>query len=117
MPRSKRNIFVTETGLKALGEFIRNYRQSLYQEMRLKDLKYKIIKETGYIECSVSTLSKLEVGHMKLNPDLLSAISVVMQIPHPSGEGVYSDWELQEIARENLDPQTGLQTYDDKIVS
>ncbi len=107
MSNTKRNIFVTDKGSKILGEFIRNYRQSL--PINLKDLKYKIIKDTGYIECSVSTLSKFEIGQMRINPDLLSAISVAMPIPHPSEKRTYSDWELQEIARENLDPKTGLQ--------
>ena len=117
MSNFKRNFFITEKGQKILGEFVRNYRQSLQQEMRLEDLKNKIIEETGYIECSVSTLSKFEVGHMKLNPDLLAAISVVMPIPHPFEDRAYSDWELQEIARENLDPQSGLHpTYVDWVV-
>ncbi|MFZ4729628.1 MAG: hypothetical protein ACOYMQ_13360 [Pseudanabaena sp.] len=105
----KRNLFITEKGLKILGGFLRSKRQSLSQEMRLEDLRNKIIEETGYTECSVSTLSKLEVGHMKINPDLLAAISVSMPISHPFEDRAYSDWELQEIARENLDPYTGLQ--------
>jgi transcriptional regulator with XRE-family HTH domain len=107
MSNTKRNIFVTDKGLKILGEFVRSYRQSL--PINLKDLKYKIIIDTGYTECSVSTLSKFEIGQMRLNPDLLSAISIAMPIPHPSEKRTYSDWELQEIARENLDPKTGLQ--------
>lgn len=109
MMNIRKNLFITEKGLKILGGFLRSKRQSLPQEMRLEDLRNKIIEETGYTECSVSTLSKLEVGHMKINPDLLAAISVAMPISHPFEERTYSDWELQEIARENLDPNTGLQ--------
>ncbi|PZU93188.1 MAG: hypothetical protein DCE90_16780 [Pseudanabaena sp.] len=108
MTKAKRNLFITDKGLKILGGFLRSKRQSLPQEMRLEDLRSKIIEETGYTECSVSTLSKLEVGHMKINPDLLAAISVAMPISHPFEDRAYSDWELQEIARENLDPYIGL---------
>ena len=108
MANVKRNLFVTENGLKTLGNLIRTYRQNLLVEMRLEDLRDKIIQETGYAECSISTLSKLEVGHMKFNSDLVAAIATAMPIPHPFEDRAYTDWELQEIARENIDPKMGI---------
>lgn len=108
MANIKRNLFITDNGLKILGNLIRNHRQNFLIEMRLEDLRDKIIKETGYKECSISTLSKLEVGHMKFNTDLVAAIATVMPIPHPFEDRAYTDWELQEIARENIDPKIGI---------
>ena len=101
-----RNLFINDKGLKNLGELVRNHRCDL--EIRLEDLRTKIVEKTGYKECSVSTLSKFEVGHMRFNSDLVAAISAVMPIPHPFEDRAFTEWEILEIARENLDPKTGI---------
>ena len=107
----KRNLFITGNGLKILGKFVRSYRQSLSTEMRLEDLKDKI-EQIGYPKCSISRLSNFEIGYEKqFSPDLVAAIAVALAIPHPFEHRAYSDWELQEIARENLDPKTGLPSF------
>lgn len=102
------NLFVTDDGSKALGKFIREYRMNLSPEMRMEDLMDKIIKETGYETCSISTLSKFETGKMKFSRDLCAAISAVLMIRHPLEDRCYGTWDFEEAACENLDLNTGL---------
>ena len=108
MQKQLNNLFVTDLGNKTLGKFIRDYRMALQPEMRLEDLEEKIIKETGYETCSISTLSKFETGKMKFSSDLCAAISAVLKIKHPIEDRYYDTWDFEECARENLDLGTGL---------
>lgn len=100
-----RNIFITDAGKKKLGEFLKENR--LLQDIRLEDLNQMIVERTSYSVCSLATLSKLEHGIMRHDPNLISAIAVVLQIPNPKTNAPYTPHELEEIARENLDPYTG----------
>lgn len=76
--------------------------------MRIEDLMDKIIKETGYETCSISTLSKFETGKMKFSRDLCAAIAAVLKIRHPLEDKFYETWDFEEAACENLDLNTGL---------
>jgi hypothetical protein len=108
MQKQGKNLFITDDGGKALGKFVRDYRMGLSPEMRLEDLADKIIKETGYETCSISTLSKFETGKMKFSTDLCMAIATVLKIKHPLEERYYEGWDFEEAARENVDLITGL---------
>lgn len=103
-----KNLVVTDEGNRALGKFVRDHRESLSPEMRLEDLTEKIIKETGYTTCSISTLSKFETGKMKFSSDLCSVLAAVLKIKHPLEDRYYGGWDFEECARENLDLNTGL---------
>lgn len=103
-----KNLVVTDEGSRSLGKFIRDYRTALSPEMRLEDLMEKIIRETGYKACSISTLSKFETGKMKFSADLCSVLAAVLKIKHPFEDRYYGAWDFEECARENLDLNTGL---------
>lgn len=103
-----RNLFVSPEGLAALGRYVNNYRISLPNEMRLEDMREKIIAKTSYKQCSVSTLSKFENGTMRHNPNLVAAIAATLQIPHKAENRYYSAYDLEEAARMNLDLEAGL---------
>lgn len=115
MQKEGKNLFVSDDGNKALGKFIRGYRDSLSPKMRMEDLMEKIIKETGYETCSISTLSKFEVGKMKFSSDLCAAIAAVLKIKHPFEDRFYGTWDFEECARENLDLNTGLPPKKKKV--
>lgn len=108
MQKQGKNLFVSDDGSKALGKFIRDYRMGLSPEMRLEDLNVKIVEETGYEICSISTLSKFETGKMKFSSDLCAAIAAVLKIKHPLEDRYYDTWDFEEAARENIDLSTGL---------
>ena len=108
MQKLDRNLFVNDDGCKALGKFIREYRMSLSPEMRLEDLEKEIIKQTGYETCSVSTLSKFETGKQRFDTNLCAAIAAVLKIKNPLEEKFYDGRDFDEVARENLDLNTGL---------
>lgn len=103
-----KNLVVTDEGSRSLGKYIRDYRTALSPEMRLEDLMEKIIRETGYKACSISTLSKFETGKMKFSADLCSVLAAVLKIKHPFEDRYYGAWDFEECARENLDLKTGL---------
>jgi hypothetical protein len=108
MATQGKNLVVTDSGNRCLGKYIRDYREAISPEMRLEDLMGKIIKETGYETCSISTLSKFETGKMKFSADLCSVLAAVLKIKHPLEDRNYSGWDFEECARENLDLSTGL---------
>ena len=103
-----KNLVITDEGRRSLGKFIRDYRTTLIPEMRLEDLMERIIRETGYETCSISTLSKFETGQMKYSADLSSVLAAVLKIKHPIEDRYYGAWDFEECARENLDLNTGL---------
>ena len=105
---ARKNLFVTENGRKIIGKYLHYYRLSLPYEMRLEDLRDKIIKETGYEECSVSSLSKLENGIMRYNSNLVTAMVHVYGIRHPTEPRIYDFYDFHEAACENFSLDTGL---------
>lgn len=114
LPKREPNLCTTETGLLKLGKLVRSRRESL--NLKLIDLVDKILKETGY-KWSVSTLSKFEVGHMYFDPNFVAVLLAVLPIPHPIESRNFTEFEVWEIARENLDSVTGVYLVTNELVS
>ena len=95
----------TENGRKALGRTIRFARE--LKGWSLDDLVDRIFSETGFFKTTKGTLSNLERGITRPNPDLLAAIAAVGFVPHPTDDRPFTTEEFFDIARELLDPETG----------
>jgi phage anti-repressor protein len=105
LSKKEPSLCTTETGLLKLGKLVRAQRESL--NLKLSDVVEKILKQTGY-KWSVSSLSKFEVGHMYFDPNFVALILAVLPIPHPIEDRSFTEFEIWEIARENLDHVTGV---------
>jgi hypothetical protein len=104
LPTKERSLCTTAIGLANLGRLIRKQRESM--NLNLGHVIDKIQKETGYT-WSVASLSKLETGKMPFDPNFIAVILAVSPIPHPRKKRSFTEFEMFEVARENLDPFSG----------
>ncbi len=104
LPTKKRSLCTTAIGLANLGRLIRKQRESM--NLNLGHVIDKIQEETGYT-WSVASLSKLETGKMPFDPNFIAVILTVLPIPHPQEKRSFTEFEIFEVARENLDPSSG----------
>ena len=112
LPKKEPSLCTSKSGLLKLGKLVRDQRESL--NLHLSHVAEKMLKETGY-KWSVSSISKFEVGHMYYDSNFVAVLLAVLPIPHPIEDRMFTEFELLEIARENLDPATGVSSVSNTL--